>query len=113
MRIFIRKNLITIILFGMIAVGLGLIAYPSVADWWNSFHQSRAVAKYASVIAEMNHDEYDKILNEASEYNKRLAQYGIHWRMNDESLEEYNSVLNVTDSGIMGYIDISKIHVLG
>ena len=107
----IRKNFVTLLLVGIMIVGVGLIAYPSVANWWNSYHQSRAVSSYASVVAEMSHEEYDRILNEASEYNKRLAQYGIHWRMNDESLEEYNSVLNVTDSGIMGYIDISKIHV--
>ena len=111
MRIFIRKNLITIILFGMIAVGLGLIAYPSVADWWNSFHQSRAVAKYASVIAEMNHDEYDKILNEASEYNKHIADTGIIWQISKDDLQAYNSTLDVTGSGIMAYIDIPKIHV--
>lgn len=92
-------------------VGIGLIAYPSVANWWNSYHQTRAVASYASAVSEMSHEEYDKILNEASEYNKRLAESGILWRMNVEEQGEYNSILNVTESGIMGYIDISKIHV--
>lgn len=111
MGAFLRKNLITIILFGMIVVGLGLIAYPSVADWWNSFHQTRAVAAYASKIADMSHEEYDKILNEAAEYNKQIAETGIRWQMSDEEIQEYNSILDITGTGIMAYIDIPKIHV--
>lgn len=108
---FIRRNVITLILVGIMVVGVGLIAYPSVADWWNSYHQSRAVASYASVVAEMNHDDYDRILNDATAYNKKLAESGVLWRLNDEEQSEYDSLLNVTNSGIMGYIDISKIHV--
>ena len=111
MGAFLRKNLITIILFGMIVVGLGLIAYPSVADWWNSFHQTRAVAAYASKIADMSHEEYDKILNEAAEYNKQIAETGVRWQMSDEEIQEYNSILDITGTGIMAYIDIPKIHV--
>ena len=111
MGAFLRKNLVTIILLGMIVVGLGLIAYPSVADWWNSFHQTRAVAAYASVIADMSHEEYDKILNEAAEYNKQIAETGVRWQMSDEEIQEYNSILDITGTGIMAYIDIPKIHV--
>ena len=111
MGAFLRKNLVTIILFGMIVVGLGLIAYPSVADWWNSFHQTRAVAAYASKIADMSHEEYDKILNEAAEYNKQIAETGVRWQMSDEEIQEYNSILDITGTGIMAYIDIPKIHV--
>ena len=108
---FIRRNVITLILLGIMVVGVGLIAYPSVADWWNSYHQTRAVASYASVVAEMSHDDYDRILNDATAYNKRLVESGVLWRLNEEEQREYDSLLNVTNSGIMGYIDISKIHV--
>ena len=93
------------------AVGIGLIAYPSLADWWNSFHQSRAVAAYASLITNMSRDEYDRVLNEAWEYNKSIAETGIKWQMSNAEISEYNSVLNVTGTGIMAYIDIPKIHV--
>ena len=91
--------------------GIGLIAYPSVANWWNSYHQTRAVASYAAVVSDMSHEDYDKLLKEASDYNKRLGETGIIWRMNTASENEYNKVLDVTDTGIMGYIDIPKIQV--
>lgn len=111
MSVFLRKNLVTIILLGIMIAGIGLIAYPSVANWWNSYHQTRAVASYAAVVSDMSHEDYDKLLKEASDYNKRLGETGIIWRMNAASENEYNKVLDVTDTGIMGYIDIPKIQV--
>ena len=111
MSVFLRKNLVTIILLGIMIAGIGLIAYPSVANWWNSYHQTRAVASYAAVVSDMSHEDYDKLLKEASDYNKRLGETGIIWRMNTASENEYNKVLDVTDTGIMGYIDIPKIQV--
>lgn len=111
MRNWIRKNFVTVILVGIIAVGISLIAYPSVANWWNSFHQSRLVSGYASVIANMDRDEYEAVLQRAREYNEELADTGVKWNMSEEDLSVYNEVLNATGTGIMGYIDIPKIHV--
>lgn len=93
-------------------VGVALLAYPSFADYWNSFHQSRAVMTYAEQVASMNNDEYERLLNEAKAYNEKLAEQGINWIIDDEAQEEYNEMLNVGGTGIMGYIRIRKIDVL-
>ena len=73
----------------MLIIGLGLLAYPSFADYWNSFHQSRAVMSYAESVANMNDEEYDRILDEAKTYNKELAARGINWVPSDEQKEAY------------------------
>lgn len=111
MKNWLKKNFITVVLVGLIAIGIGLIAYPSISNWWNSFHQSRAVASYAAAVAEMSHEDYDQIFADAFQYNKDLAKTGIHWHMTDEQTEKYDSVLNVNGLGVMGYIDIPKIQV--
>ncbi len=111
MKKWIRKNLVTVILFGIIAIGLVLIAYPSFSNWWNSFHQSRAVASYASAVAGMKHEDYEIILKEAADYNKQLSDTGVLWNMQEDQIDRYNSLLNISGSGVMGYIDIPKIHV--
>ena len=49
----LKKNGLTLILLFILLVGVGLIAYPTFADWWNSFHQSRAVASYAEAVADI------------------------------------------------------------
>ena len=107
----IKENRVTLIIVAVGLLGIGLILYPSVADWWNSFHQSRAVAAYAQKVANMDTSEYEKILADAEEYNRKLAASGINWKMSAEEIAAYEKELDITGTGIMGYISIPKIHV--
>lgn len=107
----ITDRLFTIILVGIMMAGIGLLAYPSLADYWNSLHQSRAVMTYAEHVADMQTDEYERFLNSAREYNSALAETGIKWGLTDEEKAAYNEELNIDGSGIMGYIKIQKIQV--
>lgn len=107
----IKRNLVTLILLLILLVGLSLIAYPTVADWWNSLHQSRLVTNYAQAVANLDKEKYDQMLLEAEEYNKSLANSTRIWNGSDEEIKAYNSILDVNGTGIMGYIDISKIQV--
>lgn len=111
MKKWFKDNKITIILVIIMALGIGLLSYPAVSDWWNSFHQSRAVASYASSVAQMDTSEYEKLIAEAEAYNAELAESGARWIMTEEEEARYESVLDITGSGIMGYIDIPKIKV--
>ena len=107
----IKENRVTLIIAAVGLFGLGLILYPSVADWWNSFHQTRAVAAYAQKVANLDTSEYERILAEAEAYNNKLAVNGIKWTMSEEELEAYEKELDITGNGIMGYITIPKIRV--
>ena len=107
----LRKNWMTLLLTIMALVGASLIAYPTFADWWNNFHQARAVASYAEAVANLDQADYEKILKEAEKYNKRLAKTGANWQLTEEELEEYNNQLKINETGIMGYIDIPKINI--
>lgn len=104
-----KKNWTTILLVCMFLLGVGIIAYPSVSDYWNSFHQSRAVASYVENVANLDTEQYEALWNAAVDYNKKLAKSGIKWNMTDEEKEEYSAYLNVDDSGIMAYVDIPVI----
>ena len=109
MKRWIKEQKVNLILCLIILIGIGLISYPSVADWWNSFHESRAVASYAAAVSDLSTEDYDRLFAEAEAYNQRLAQTGVNWSMSEEEIQEYNNILAVSDSGIMGYIDIPKI----
>ncbi len=100
------------LLFFVLLVGISLIAYPFFSDWWNSFHQSRAVASYVDSVTSLDTKEYDAIIESAEAYNARLAEVGPIWMMDDAQNEAYMSELALDDSGIMGYITIDKIHVM-
>lgn len=109
MKRWIKEQKVNIILCLVILIGIGLISYPSVSDWWNSFHQTRAVASYAAAVSQMKTEDYDRLFAEADDYNRKLAGTGMKWSMTDEEIREYNSVLDISDNGIMGYIDIPRI----
>ena len=109
MKKWIKEQKVNLILCLIILIGIGLISYPSVADWWNSFHQSRAIASYATAVSQLDSEEFDRMFEEAEEYNRRLAVTGIKWSMTEGEIQEYNRILDISDSGIMGYIDIPKL----
>ena len=108
----LKKNGLTLILLLILLIGAGLIAYPSFANWWNSFHQSRAVASYAETAANMNTEEYERIISKSQAYNRKLSRSGILWTLDEDEEKEYKEQLDIGTSGIMGYIDIPKIDVM-
>lgn len=110
-----KDNLGLNLLIGFLVIvligGLGLIAYPSVADWWNRMHQSYAVAGYVAKTNDMSKAEKKKLLDAAHAYNLKLAATSDRWHMTDEQKHEYNETLDITGTGIMGYVTIPRIKV--
>ncbi len=104
-----KKNRSNIILVLILLVGLSLILYPSVSDTYNSFHQSRAIVRYAETVANINAERYEAMWRSAEEYNARLARSGIQWEPDEEQKQEYQSLLDVTGTGIMAYVEIPSI----
>ena len=107
----LKKHLLTILLVLVFLIGLGVLAYPTVSDYWNSFRQSRAIMHYAETVAKMDPEEYDRILKSAKAYNAKIARVGMLWKLNDAERAEYKRQLNFEKDGNMGYITIEKIDV--
>ncbi len=101
----------TIIAVLMLLVGLGIIAYPTVADWWNSYHQSRAIATYVNAVQETDPEVIQKMLDDAHAYNERLAQNSGRFNMTEDERKEYESLLDLTGNGVMGYVQVNAINV--
>ena len=106
-----KLNITNLILVCMLVVGAFLLTYPTFADWWNSFHATRVISNYVQQIENMDTEEFEQIRAEAIAYNERLLHETNRYIQSDEQLAEYNSLLDVTGNGVMGYIDIPKIRV--
>ncbi len=106
-----KVSLLNVVLVLVMLIGLGIIAYPTFADWWNNFHQSRAIAGYVEQVAQMDPETFERMWKEAEEYNERLLHKSNRFVLSEEEKKEYESILDVTGNGIMGYIDIPKIDV--
>lgn len=105
-----KKHITTILLILVLVVGLSLILYPTIADWWNSFHQSRAIADYDAILSEMKEEDYTHLFEAAMAYNEQLRQLKFPLMYYDQ-VPGYDDFLDITGTGIMGYIDIPSIQV--
>lgn len=88
-----------------------LIAYPTFSDWWNRMHQSYAVASYVEQTEDLSGEEKQHMLDAAHAYNEALAANGDRWHLTDEQRQTYENTLDITGTGIMGYVTIPRIKV--
>ncbi len=105
-----KRSKSTIVLIFIFVIGLSLMLYPVVSDYWNSFHQSRAIASYMESVNSLDQAEYDRLLAEAQAYNADLASHETRFAFTDEEEAEYLSMLGST-GGAVGYIEIPAINL--
>lgn len=103
--------IITTVTIIAILVGVGLLLYPTVSDWWNQRHMSHAIAGYTEAVEGMSAEDYARYRDAAQEYNEYLKTCVGRFTPSEEESEWYRSLLNVTSDGIMAYIEIPKIGV--
>lgn len=103
---------VMIVIFSIVLLcGVGLLVYPTFADWWNRMHASRAVATYVEQTKDMSAEKRKQMLAEAHQYNADLIRQPDRWHPSEEQKKRYEKTLDVTGTGIMGYITIPKIKV--
>lgn len=106
------KNKLSTILFTLaFLAGLSLLLYPTVSDYWNSIHASKAVADYSEEVNSLTEAQYDEILAAAKAYNQSLLSREDGFSLTAEQKEQYESLLDVGGVGIMGYIEIPNINL--
>ena len=105
-----KKNRSTIILILIFLVGLSVMLYPTVSDYVNQKNQSRAVASYSEEVESLSDVDYQAYFDAANDYNRRLAETPDAF-YRPEEVSGYTDTLDVSGTGIMGYITIPKIGV--
>lgn len=101
------SNILLVLIF---FVGLCVLLYPTVSDYWNSRVQSRAIVDYESMLAGMTPKDYSESFAAADDYNNQIRQIDYPLMYHDQ-VPGYFDLLDITGTGIMGYITIEKISV--
>lgn len=105
-----KKNKIGILLVLMLFVGVCGLLYPSVSQYWNSKTQTRAVENYREILNSLQQEDYDAFFEEAENYNAKLNE--LNFPLTDyHRLKGYNDILDLSGTGIMGYVSIPKLGV--
>ena len=105
-----KKNII--LLSVVLLTGVSLLLYPAVSDYINSLHQSRAIASYKKITAEMDDETCERLKEEAEAYNRTLTEKEDRFRPGEAETEIYENLLNISGDGMMGYVEIPCINVL-
>ena len=108
---FIRKHLSTIVIVIIFMTGLGLLAYPTVANWWNNNMASHAVANYSEAVQNLDTSQYDALIASAHDYNAALRSDTGRFNPTDEEHDAYEKQLSVADSSVMGSINVPSADI--
>lgn len=105
-----KQTLSTLALVLVLLVGLSLLLYPAVSAWWNSMHQSRAIAEYSAHVRQLDPAAYEQMWQDAEAYNKALADNPDRFTMTEEERAAYEKLLDVDGTGVMGSVEIPAIN---
>lgn len=103
------SRLMTLLIVVVFVAGLSFLLYPTVSNLWNQAHQSRAIATYTEQVEKLDDSSNKEMLKVARKYNKELLKKADHWKLSKKDKKKYESLLDVSGTGIMGYIEIPKI----
>ena len=105
-----KKNKTVIFLTIGFLVGICVLLYPTISDYWNSKTQSRAVVDYESALEDLKPEDYEAIFEQAHAYNKAL--YELNFPLVDyPKVSGYEEALHITENDVMGYLKIDRIGV--
>lgn len=103
-----QNRKVTIILLAAFFVGLSVLLYPSISSYWNSKTQSKAIIDYEAMLASYKPEDYSATFEAADEYNAKLAQLDYPF-IDHAQAEGYWETLDVSGTGMMGYLSVPKI----
>lgn len=103
-----KKRKTTIILLISFFIGLSVLLYPSISSYWNSKTQSEAIVNYEAMLAQIKPEDYSALFEEADDYNQKLHELDDPFKDRGQ-LPDYHSILDITGTGMMGYITVPRI----
>ena len=101
----------TIALVAIFFVGLSVLLYPTISDFWNEKRQSQAIMNYDDLIVDLTPEDYSEIFDKADAYNKKIRNMSFPFMNHKNIADEYYDTLDINGDGMMGYITIEKIKV--
>lgn len=110
-----RKIKISSILYGIACAtalsGAVALLYPYVSEYINKQHESHLYSEYIDMVRNMDFSKMHQMLSEAKVFNEELLYNNLRFLPDGIGEEYYNSILDTTGTGILGYIEIPKIDI--
>ncbi len=101
----------TIVLVAIFFIGLCVLLYPTISDFWNEKRQSKAIMNYDELLVDLTPEDFAEYFEKADNYNRKLRRMNAPMSGYSALEKEYYSTLDINGDGMMGYITIEKIKV--
>ena len=98
----------TFVLLSIFFVGLSVMLYPAISSYWNTRSQSQAIVDYEKMLESIPKEDYTQFFDQADEYNEKLRKLE-NPLLDYKTLDNYLEILDLSGTGMMGYISIEKI----
>jgi sortase A len=105
-----KDKWLNILIVILLAAGLGLLLYPTISNYLHDRDTVRLIANYTNAYKNTEAEKRQEMIRQAEQYNERL--FSVRAPLYEPTqVIGYNDTLDITGTGIMGYIDIEKIGV--
>ena len=111
-----KRRYLRIVIAGVIfLLALLLTLYPVISNLYNQGHQSRIQTAYEEVLQKTDTAELERIREQAIAYNAAITPGTVEDAYSQEAIqtasENYVNQLDLSGTGIMGYVEIPTICV--
>jgi len=104
-----RDFFIYFILSVVLLLGIGLMLYPSVSNYMNKIHQSKAIADYSATVDNMDGAESQRMLEDARAFNSKLDRN--NYVLSEERMKDYLTQISIGSAGVMGYLEVPSVNI--
>ena len=106
-----KRDIIVPLSFGFIFLaGLSVMLYPTFSNWWNRNMATHSISTYKEAVAQIDTSKYEQMLEDAHAYNEQLAKLYSPFT-NFDVIPGYDELLDISGSGVMGYVSVPNINV--
>ena len=106
-----KKRSSTLVLILVFLLGLCILLYPLVANWWNGKAQYQVINDYENVLQQVPETDYSQFFHEAEIFNEKLASNHSPLILPVSLEEDYKNALKLPGTDVMAYINIEKLRV--
>lgn len=115
-----KKRMLVFLLLGFFSclIGVCLLLYPWVSNYLYEKQAKTEITAYTELSEELGEDQAEDLIRSAREYNEALAADQTRYvdpfntsEFDPTYAQDYRTLLMLSDSGVMGYVEIPSISV--
>lgn len=106
-----KKAILIILAVLLFLAAAGITVYPLISNYVNDKYASSVRTDYIEEVRELDQAVIEEAWNAAQVYNDNLSPLRYNKESVQAASEDYESLLNLTGSGIMGYCEIPKLSI--